>query len=156
MTRIGVLVATAVTVTLVAGTPSPAAEARRYATLEERTIAKAIADSPRDYLAARVNIQSSCEIRRDEFCFDRVRILDLIAQAPAPGLQRAPGDDFYLFSGGEPKAPPGPELQVLVFVVPWNGEEEPTVYAARMMHASSDEQAVSSLRKAVESVLKQE
>ena len=132
---------------------STAAEAPRAATPTERSVASAISGSPNDYLAAVVSVQSLCEIRRGKSCFDRVRILDLIAQAPPPGPQRFVGGDFYLFGGGvDEQASRGLEPRVLVFVVPWPSADSPSVYIAKLADTPADGQAISEVRQAVESV----
>ena len=152
MTRTGVSVIIAIGM-MVSINLSTAAETPRAATPTERSVASAIRGSPNDYLAAVVSVQSLCEILRGKFCFDRVRILDLIAQAPPPGPQRFVGSDFYLFGGGvDEQASHVLEPRVLVFVVPWPSTDSPTVYIAKSADTPADEKATGELRQAVESV----
>jgi hypothetical protein len=73
----------------------------RYATLDERTVARTIETSPHDYIAAVIQVATSCTMVCDGWCFDRVRIVEVIAQAPPPTEQVSVGGEFHLFSGAE-------------------------------------------------------
>ena len=131
-----------------------ASSPRQYATVDERVVAEAIQTSPQDYLGAVVEVVSLCEVRRDDACLDRVRIIDLIAQAPEPANQRVVGEDFFLFSGkAESSKGQVVAARYLVFVVPMSGSEKPVAYGARLLNVSVDAEAVESLRKAVDAGL---
>ena len=144
----------AVTALLLCPASWAASDPRRYATLDEKTVAEAIQSSPHDYLAAVVEVVARCEVHRDDTCSDRVRILDLIAQAPQPAKQRVVGEDLFLFSG-KAEAPERQDApaRYLVFVVPMASSVGPTVYGARLMNVAVDAQAVDSLRNAVNAVV---
>ena len=155
MTRsLEITVMAALTVQLLGATSWAAPVPRQYATIEERTVAEAIQMSPQDYLGAVVEVVSRCEVRRGETCLDRVRIIDLIAQAPEPANQRVVGGDFFLFSG-KVEWPEGqtPAARYLVFVVPMAASEKPVAYGARLLNVSVDAEDVERLRKAIDAVL---
>lgn len=120
----------------------------------DKTVAEAIQRSPSDYVAAVVEVVSRCEIQHEDTCFDRVRIINLIAQAPPPGPQRGPGTDFFLLSGrGESMALTAPAPRYVVFAIPKPGASEHALYGAKLMDLSADEQSIESLRLAVERAL---
>ena len=152
MNRPGVSVVIVIVMLACISLPACAAEKPQQGSQDQRSVASAINSSPNDYLAAVVSVQSLCEIRRGKSCFDRVRILDLIAQAPPPGPQRFVGSDFYLFGGGvDEQASRVSEPRMLVFVVPWPSSEKPTVYVAKVVDTRATEQSVNALRQAVQS-----
>ena len=103
--------------------------------------------------AARVEVVANCELRREDTCLDRVRIVELAAQPPAPNNRWHAGDDFFLISGhdqGEQLPVPAPQL--VLFAIPMSNSDEPAGYGAMILDVRPDSGTLEALRVAIASV----
>jgi hypothetical protein len=108
---------------------------------------------PADYIGALIEVVADCEFRRDGACFDRVRIVEIMAQPAPPARQRVPGEDFFLVSG-EPSEPrEARNWRALVLAVPFSTTAEPIGYGATFMTLSDDEETIALFRKSASFLL---
>ena len=129
-------------------------EVRRFSNADERTVAALVEASPHDYIGAVVEVSAACTVQCEGHCLDRVRIVELIAQAPAPAPQLTVGSEFHLLSGAEkPSEPAGPALRLLVLVRPFALPDcQEKGYGAALMEPP-DPASMESIRRAFEVVL---
>lgn len=127
---------------------------RKPATLDEKLVAGIVADPATHYVAGVIQVRASCSMHCGDACFDRVEIVDLIAQAPLPSEQLAVGSQFHLHSAlSEPSTIPDPAPRFLVTVRQLNSYScSYTPYAATSM-GPPDKDSVESLRSAFKAVL---
>lgn len=119
------------------------------------------ATSPRDYVAAVIEVQKDCEERRGGHCLDRVRLIDVLARAvPAGRRPYASGDDLLLIGRDEeahddPRSRPA-GLRMLAVLIPHPIEGMPgpepdqaVDYGAVLLQVDVDPASIGSLRGAL-------